>query len=203
MRFFYDWEFLENGKTIEPISVGIVAENGKEYYAVNALMPIARIGAHDWLAKNVVPHLPVSAGDLDVVSEYFVKGLEFSEKDPLEFDLDYSDDEVKHPSRIAYEVLNFFLDNTNGGSDIELWANFPAYDHVRLMQMWGAAIDRPSFLPMQTDDLQTLWKAKGRPKNLPKQDPETEHHSLFDARHDEALFNFLVDLPYSNWPKGN
>jgi hypothetical protein len=200
MRVFYDWEFLEDGTTIEPISVGIVAENGNEYYAVNANMPLQRIGAHDWLAKNVVPHLPVSSGDLDVISEYFVKGMEFSANDPLEFTLDYSDEDVKHPGRIADEIQSFFVDNTDE-HDIELWADFPAYDHVRLMQMWGAMVDRPSFLPMQTDDLQTLWKAKGRPWPLPVQDPGTRHHALFDARHDQALFNFLAPLPYSDWPR--
>ena len=35
MRYFYDTEFLEDGETIDLISIGIVAEDGREYYAVN------------------------------------------------------------------------------------------------------------------------------------------------------------------------
>ncbi len=31
-RYFYDCEFLENGNTIELISIGIVADDGREYY---------------------------------------------------------------------------------------------------------------------------------------------------------------------------
>src|SRR4051812_11038169 len=34
MKYFYDTEFLEDGQTIELISIGIVAEDGREYYAV-------------------------------------------------------------------------------------------------------------------------------------------------------------------------
>ena len=34
MRIFYDTEFLEDGKTIDLISIGMVAEDGREYYAV-------------------------------------------------------------------------------------------------------------------------------------------------------------------------
>jgi 3' exoribonuclease, RNase T-like len=201
MRFFYDWEFLEDGKTIDPISVGVVAENGNEYYAVNSHMDVERIGAHDWLAKNVVPHLPVETHTTDVITEYVVKGLKFSEGYTLDIELDHSDENIKHPRRIAHDLLDFFLANVDGHSgDIELWANFGAYDHVRLMQTWGAMIDRPYFLPMQTDDLQTLWKLKGRPSELPVQDPETVHHPLYDARHDRDLFDFLVELPNSNWP---
>ena len=58
MRIFYDCEFLEDGKTIDLISIGLIAEAGDEYYAVNSDMPIERIESHGWLMKNVVPHIP-------------------------------------------------------------------------------------------------------------------------------------------------
>lgn len=35
MRYFYDTEFIEDGHTIELISIGVVAEDGREYYAVS------------------------------------------------------------------------------------------------------------------------------------------------------------------------
>lgn len=31
MRYFYDTEFIEDGHTIELISIGVVAEDGREY----------------------------------------------------------------------------------------------------------------------------------------------------------------------------
>lgn len=35
MRYFFDTEFYEDGKTIDLVSIGIVAEDGRELYAVN------------------------------------------------------------------------------------------------------------------------------------------------------------------------
>ena len=32
MRFFYDCEFIEDGRTIELVSIGVVAEDGREFY---------------------------------------------------------------------------------------------------------------------------------------------------------------------------
>lgn len=57
-RIFYDCEFRENGRTIDLISIGMVAEDGREYYAVVADAPWKRIREHEWLMANVVPYLP-------------------------------------------------------------------------------------------------------------------------------------------------
>jgi len=57
-KIFYDTEFLEDGKTIDLISIGMVNELGEEYYAVNEDMPMDRIVDHEWLMENVMPHLP-------------------------------------------------------------------------------------------------------------------------------------------------
>lgn len=35
MRYFYDTEFIDDGRTIELISIGMVSEDGREYYAVS------------------------------------------------------------------------------------------------------------------------------------------------------------------------
>lgn len=60
MRYFYDTEFHEDGTTIDLISIGIVAEDGREYYAVNEDANWARIRKHPWLMENVFPQLPFS-----------------------------------------------------------------------------------------------------------------------------------------------
>lgn len=60
MKYFYDTEFHEDGTTIDLISIGIVAEDGREYYAVNDGADWARIRKHEWLMANVFPQLPFS-----------------------------------------------------------------------------------------------------------------------------------------------
>ena len=56
MRFFYDTEFIEDGTTIDLISIGVAAEDGREYYAVSTEFDPARAG--DWVRANVLDKLP-------------------------------------------------------------------------------------------------------------------------------------------------
>ena len=56
MRYFYDTEFIEDGTTIELVSIGIVAEDGREYYAVSTGFDAAR--ANPWVRKHVLDKLP-------------------------------------------------------------------------------------------------------------------------------------------------
>jgi len=58
MKYFYDTEFHDDGKTIDLISIGIVANDGREYYAVNQDADWARVMEHEWLPENVVAQLP-------------------------------------------------------------------------------------------------------------------------------------------------
>lgn len=56
MRYFYDTEFIEDGKTIELISIGVVAEDGREFYAVSNEFDMRK--ANKWVRENVIPKLP-------------------------------------------------------------------------------------------------------------------------------------------------
>lgn len=56
MRFFYDSEFIEDGTTIELISLGVVAEDGREFYAVSTEFDPRRAG--EWVRNHVLPKLP-------------------------------------------------------------------------------------------------------------------------------------------------
>jgi len=56
MREFLDTEFDEDGKTIELISIALVAEDGREFYACNTEVDLTRV--NPWVRDNVLPHLP-------------------------------------------------------------------------------------------------------------------------------------------------
>lgn len=59
MRYFYDCEFIEDGATIELVSIGVVDEQGREYYAVSTEFDPERAGR--WVRSNVLPKLPSPA----------------------------------------------------------------------------------------------------------------------------------------------
>jgi hypothetical protein len=176
MRFWYDTEFLEDGKTIDLISIGIVAEDGREYYAVNKDAPWKRIKKSSWLMKNVVPSLPRGHGDrrLHMPNSWLV---------------DFADPLVKSKDRIADGVLRFI--DPQPGSDVELWADYGAYDHVVLCQLWGSMICLPSGLPMFTNDIQQEARRLGVTE-LPQQESGW-HNALDDARHCHTRWVALRD----------
>lgn len=65
MKYFFDTEFMEDGRLIEPLSIGIVAEDGREYYAEFHHDPKR---ANIWVAENVLPHLKGGGMRLSVPS---------------------------------------------------------------------------------------------------------------------------------------
>lgn len=56
-RIFFDTEFIEDGKTIELLSIGMVKESGEHYYAVVYDADWERARANPWIAANVIPVL--------------------------------------------------------------------------------------------------------------------------------------------------
>ena len=58
-RFFYDTEFIEDGRTIDLVSIGVVDETGREFYAVSTEFDPAR--AIPWVRRNVLDQLPPPA----------------------------------------------------------------------------------------------------------------------------------------------
>lgn len=60
VKIFHDWEFIDDGKTIDPISVGMVKESGESYFAIFDGYDAEK--ADDWVRANVLtkldPHFP-------------------------------------------------------------------------------------------------------------------------------------------------
>lgn len=198
-KYFYDLEFLEDGYTIDLISIGMVCEDGREYYAVNSDMPVERIGNHDWLCKNVVPHIPVNMTDKSVnMLRNAINGMaEFNRMNPLTFQVDKRITCVKPKFVIANEVQDFlFLPGVSDKivHDPELWAYRCAYDHVGLCQLWGALVHTPPGLPRYTNELASLRKQLGYP-DIPEQDKQGAHHALNDAKYNMAVYHHLMSLP--------
>ncbi|NUS89445.1 MAG: hypothetical protein HOY75_43775 [Streptomyces sp.] len=179
----YDLEFIEyrtgwlrKRYTIELISIALVADDGRTYYAVNRDLPLRRIRRHKWLMDNVVPHLPKGRGDR-------------RNHVPKSWLFDYADPAVKHQTLIAREVAAFIQTTDN----VELWANYGAYDHVRLCWLWGLMVDLPPGVPMYTNDIQQEARRLGIASDaLPKQE-SGEHNALADARHNQTVRRWLAE----------
>jgi hypothetical protein len=182
MKIYYDTEFLEDGQTIDLISIGMVAEDGREYYAVTyGERWLREIGEHDWLLANVAPSLPVKIDSLPTRGGAIWNHVTWNREHP-----DWPN--AKSRQVIAGEVRDFI----QATPDPQLWAWYGAYDHVVLSQLWGRMIDHPDGVPIWTNDLKQEAGRLGNPK-VPEQ-AEGEHNALADARHNRVIADFLASL---------
>lgn len=182
MKYFYDTEFHENGSTIDFISIGIVAENGDEYYGVSNEFDTRAVAKHNWLMDNVMSSIP---HEQFVVQDF--RGARVVR------DLYITDPAAKSRKQIAQDIACF----VGGDREAEFWAWYGAYDHVCLAQLWGKMIDLPNMMPMHTDDLKTLVrlaeKKTGGKVFLPKQ-PDGHHNALADAKQNLVRYNYLMEI---------
>jgi hypothetical protein len=175
-RAFYDTEFVEDGTTIDFISIGVVRPDGSEYYAVSSDFDTDKARNHPFVGVHVWPKLPLLR-DVDSPERY----------DLAELDRGHPD--VRPRKQIAEEVYAFV---TGGGLyKPRLYAYCSAFDHVALAWLYGPMVAMPDLLPHHTDDLKHMALDLGSPP-LPEQDPATEHHALYDARHDHTVYEVLV-----------
>ena len=65
MPYFFDTEFLEDGRTIELVSLGVCCGDGREFYAELAGVDWSK--ANPWVLANVRPHLQGKPVDRDDV----------------------------------------------------------------------------------------------------------------------------------------
>lgn len=199
-RIYYDTEFVEDGSTIDLVSIGMVAEDGREYYAVSSQFDLKRFAANEWLMDNVWPSLPQVRGDARMmVLSSMREGASAYRRVRRLFDAHA--DEVKPRAVIAREVADFVLgadrEATHQLPYVELWANYGAYDHVVLCQLWGRMGSLPEGMPMFTHDLQqeaARLCIKG--SYFPSQ-AVGHHNALADARHNRVVGEFLREREHA------
>lgn len=187
MEFVYDTEFLEDGERIYPISIGMVAADGREFHRVYADWlcsdrVLEKVRNHRFLMRSVVPYLPTRAKKI-------VFGLDIK---PVIGAFD------AHPTivprwRLALELEGFVSGYADHRSAHELWAYYAAYDHVVLSQTFGTMMQLPESVPMFTRELMQLEAFVNDSRRAAGLEPverpvnADEHDALADARWGLAL----------------
>jgi hypothetical protein len=178
---WYDTEFLEDGQTIMPISVGMVRERPGQpgqfdsLYVINGEADLGRIQAHPWLAEHVLPHLPV---EQDEAGMYW-------------WNPDHPDYDKVLPLRKMAGLVRLFI-TTAPSPRLVSW--YGAYDHVMLMQLFGPMIKRPAGVPMWTYDLRQKQAELGvDDAQLPHPADGTEHNAIADAWYHQQIDWYLQE----------
>jgi hypothetical protein len=170
MRFFYDTEFLERGPQhpIELISVAVVDEEGREFFAANR--DFDRLHAEgpggEFVRVHVLPKLP------PLTSPLWMERAEIARR------------------------LEAFVERPGNGEPPEFWGSYAAYDHVVLCQLFGSMSELPAGWPMFTRDFEQLRETLANPRpTLPPRDQATAHDAMADARWLRAAWLSLQPTP--------
>jgi len=173
MRYYLDTEFIEDSRTIDLISIGIVCEDGREFYAENLDVDLSR--ASGWVKENVIVHLWSKQEDKATANAWIRDGG--------------SGGLLTH-REIRSEVIRFCNPETFGKP--EFWTYYGSYDWVVFCQLFGTMMDRPKGFPMYCMDIKQWCKQLGDPK-LPQQGKGL-HNALEDARWNRKAWEFLHQL---------
>ncbi len=165
-KIFIDTEFIEAGPShpIRLISIGMVDEQGNEYYAIDANCDYSKVSP--WVIENVLPHLDMSyAKDRNTIRREIY--------DFVNMTLGYKDDDVKAYSKRP-----------------EFWSYYADYDWVIFAQIFGTMVKIPSNFPHFCMDIKQYAEFLGNP-TLPES-KEVLHNALSDARWHKQMYDYLV-----------
>lgn len=177
MKFWFDTEFIEDGRVIDLISIGIVSEDNRRYYRQNIQCDFAKAG--DWVRQNVFPGLlDAEALNADLIYYELIGRFGRSNEPEKRHDTWW-----RFKGEIAREIVDFF------GESPEIWAYYADYDWVALCQLYGKMIDLPKGWPMYCRDIKQLCDELGNP-TLPAQ-KKGEHNALQDAIWNRKAWDFL------------
>ena len=187
-KFFMDCEFIEGftkpliGKSrhyIDLISIAIVSDDGREYYAVSKEYDYNK--ADSWVKQNVI--LPIYKAQNPSIKE------QFSEKR-------FHKIVGKSLETIKKEILQFI-----GKGRPDFYGYFCDYDWVLFCSIFGRMVDLPGNFSMFCRDihqmrldaeLSDVWKAANAP------DPKGEHNALIDARWNRDLYYKIINEKNEN-----
>ncbi len=170
MRIYFDTEFIEDGRTIDLISIGMVREDGKEYYAISTEFKARK--ASRWVKDNVLKYLPPRSAN----PVYDLEGHRASKA-------------WKSRKQIAQEIVEF------AGDSPVFYAYYADYDWVSLCQLYGTMMDLPSGWPMYARDIKQIADEWGvRLSEVVPQ--ENEHHALADALWNKKAHEWLLPNTY-------
>lgn len=184
-RYFLDCEFIDRGSMINLISIALVADDGREYYACSTDLDLSRLPKWHW--ENVMQHLP-----------------------PFDFPKYPNPESAKREcywksnDLIAREIQHFtdpgFGEQASNGvlgvlkiPKVEFWAWYGSYDWVVLCSLFGKMIDIPKHFPYFVRDIRWLSEFYGVDR-IPVPKPEEQgkaHDALEDARWNREAFEWL------------
>ena len=181
MKVFFDTEFTGLHQNTTLISIGLISECGKTFYA--ELTDYDKSQVDEWLQKNVIDNLLLT---------------------PQNNCADNNEWKLIGDTKALKEALTVWLSQFE---NVEMWSDCLAYDWVLFNEIFGHAFNIPENVYYIPFDICTLFKAKGIDADISREEfvgivnskgqNETsellmKHNALFDAKVIKLCFEKLT-----------
>lgn len=172
MKIFFDTEFTGLHKATTLISIGLVAEDGRTFYA--QLTDYDQSQVNDWIRDNVIANLK----PMTEVWNY-----------------DPTCCEVHGNTGLVGHSLGKWLAQF---ARCEMWSDCLAYDWVLFCDLFGHAFDIPENVYYIPFDICTLFKVGGIDPDISREEfagleaADHKHNALWDARVIKACYERLA-----------
>lgn len=172
MRIFFDTEFTGLHKGTSLISIGLISEDGKTFYAEFTDYDETQIDK--WLQENVIANLCLETGDNHPKT--------------------YSNCNIKETASYIADELREWLSQFDS---VEMWSDCLAYDWVLFNDIFGHAFNIPPNVYYIPFDICTLFKIKGIDPDISREGfagiEGQKHNALHDAKVIKACYEKLME----------
>lgn len=176
-KIFFDTEFTGLHQNTTLISIGLISECGKTFYA--ELTDYDKSQIDDWLQENVIDNLTLKNKGLNEVYET-IDNMTF--KGNLQ------------PLKLA---LEYFFKQFDA---VEMWSDCLSYDWVLFNQIFGHAFNIPKNVYYIPFDICTLFHVKGVDPDINREEfsnmkkGSQKHNALWDVKVIKVCFEKLNQL---------
>lgn len=178
MRIFLDTEFTGLHKNTTLISIGLVDEDGRSFYA--EFTDYDKKQADEWIEENIIGHLILPTLVYDIIKQCNVS----------EYSLFVGDKQT---------ITNKLLVWLSSYEEVEIWSDCLAYDWVLFCDLFGGALNLPKNIYYIPFDLATLFRLSNIDPDISREEycglsinSDNKHNALWDARVIKACFEKKV-----------
>lgn len=174
MNCFFDAEFTGLHKDTTLISLGMVSDNGREFYSEFTDYDESQVDG--WIQENVLANLL------------------FRDKEPF-WDTVGNLTLVKGTKKDVQLALSTWLQKYRS---VELWSDVHHYDVVLLFDLWGHAFKIPENIYYVPFDIATMFKTLGLDPDIERESfidrpiEGVKHNSLYDSKVIRACYDKLM-----------
>lgn len=200
MKIFLDTEFTGLHQNTTLISIGLISEDGRTFYAEFDDYDQSQVD--DWIQKNVIENLmltmmqpKVPYDPLTQKGDYYPYFKQpFDESSPLNGMFNFI---MRGHRRGVRNELNAWLAQFD---TVEIWSDCLAYDWVLFCQLFDHAFKIPKNVYYIPFDICTLFKMRGIDPDVDRQEyarssgiDGPKHNALYDAKVIKACYERLME----------